>query len=624
METLHPGVYVQEVSSGIRPIEGVSTSTAAFLGKAEKGPLHPAQQVTSFSEFQAAYGGFLNDSYLAHAALQFFNNGGKRLYVVRVAHNPAIAALVLNDRQSTPAKTLTISAINEGEWGNDLDIDIADGTRDPANEFLLRVKRAGVILETFDDLSMDPDATRFVDKVIGAGSQYIAATADPANDSTTAGNSVSGASPATSLSPGQRDLRITIDGDGPHPITLAAPTTTIAEIASAIQNAVRAVTPFRSSTAASAFALFTAATTGGVYTLTSGNNASGKVSSVEVDPSAVAAVLLKLGVANGGTETGGSAVLRPVVGSDYRVGDATTGGAVASVTAGSDGTTPQDADYMTAFGTLDPVSVNIVAVPGIGSKAVVDWGTNYCAQRQDCFFIGDMAASDDTPAEAVTFLNALTVKRSYGAVYFPWVLATDPTGASVDPIRLPPSGYVAGMYAQIDGRRGVWKAPAGTEANLGGATGLAVEITDTQQDGLNPIGVNVIRRFPASGIVIWGARTLATASDPEYLYVPVRRTAIFLEQSILRGIQYAVFEPNDEDLWASLRLNIGAFMLRLFRASAFQGSSPAKAFFVKCDGQTTSQADIDAGVVNIIVGFAPLKPAEFVVLQITQMAGQPS
>jgi phage tail sheath protein FI len=124
--------------------------------------------------------------------------------------------------------------------------------------------------------------------------------------------------------------------------------------------------------------------------------------------------------------------------------------------------------------------------------------------------------------------------------------------------------------------------------------------------------------------VIWGARTLATASDPEYLYVPVRRTAIFLEQSILRGIQYAVFEPNDEDLWASLRLNIGAFMLRLFRASAFQGSSPAKAFFVKCDGQTTSQADIDAGVVNIIVGFAPLKPAEFVVLQITQMAGQPS
>jgi len=178
------------------------------------------------------------------------------------------------------------------------------------------------------------------------------------------------------------------------------------------------------------------------------------------------------------------------------------------------------------------------------------------------------------------------------------------------------------MYARIDARRGVWKAPAGTEANLGGAIGLAANITDTEQDFLNPIGVNVIRSFPASGIVIWGARTLATRSDPEYRYVPVRRTAIFLEQSLYSGIQWSVFEPNDEVLWASLRLNITAFLLLQFRAGAFQGKTPSEAFFVKCDSSTTTQADIDAGIVNILVGFAPLKPAEFVVLRLSQKAGQ--
>jgi phage tail sheath protein FI len=180
------------------------------------------------------------------------------------------------------------------------------------------------------------------------------------------------------------------------------------------------------------------------------------------------------------------------------------------------------------------------------------------------------------------------------------------------------------MYARIDARRGVWKAAAGTEANVGGAVGLIADTTDAQQDFLNPIGVNVIRSFPASGIVIWGARTLATRSDPEYRYVPVRRTAIYLEQSIYNGIQWAVFEPNDEPLWASLRLNIGAFMMLQFRAGAFQGKTPNDAFFVQCDDKTTTQADIDAGVVNIRVGFAPLKPAEFVVLMLSQKVNQPA
>jgi hypothetical protein len=152
--------------------------------------------------------------------------------------------------------------------------------------------------------------------------------------------------------------------------------------------------------------------------------------------------------------------------------------------------------------------------------------------------------------------------------------------------------------------------------------GLAVNLTDVKQGNLNRINVNCIRRFPASGIVSWGARTIT--SDPEYQYVPVRRMAIMLRVSIYNGIQWAVFEPNDEELWSQLRLNIGSFMMTLYRQGAFQGSTPSQAFFVKCDSETTTQDDINLGIVNVLVGFAPLKPAEFVVVKISQKAGQAS
>jgi phage tail sheath protein FI len=229
---------------------------------------------------------------------------------------------------------------------------------------------------------------------------------------------------------------------------------------------------------------------------------------------------------------------------------------------------------------------------------------------------------DDTVAEAQAFRAAITKPNSYGAVYFPWVKSLDPSGVSSQPILLPPVGYIAGLYARIDDNRGVWKAPAGTEASLSGVVGLATDLSDLQQGSLNQIGVNCIRRFATSGIVSWGSRTVA--SDPEYKYVPVRRTAIMLRVSLYYGLQWAVFEPNDEGLWSQIRLNINSFMGTLFRRGAFQGSSPSAAFFVKCDGETTTQADIDLGIVNILVGFAPLKPAEFVIVKISQKAGQSS
>jgi phage tail sheath protein FI len=619
MELLHPGVYIREVSSGVQPIEGVSTSTTGFIGKAQMGPLNTPLLVTSFSEFTSNFGGFLGDSYLAHSALQFFANRGKRLYVVRVARNATVASVTLGDRQAAATASLTLAALSPGAWPDDITVVISNGSLDPANEFKLQLTRPTGIAETFDNLSMNPDAANFVERVVGAGSQLVAATA-LAVDTTVAGTSLSANTAATALPADRRSLVVNVDGDGPQPITLAGPCTSGGEVAAAIQAAVRALTPQRASTAPAAFTGFTAGFAAGVYTLTSGSQ--GKRSSVSVGnaPAGNAAALLKLGTLNSGTEATGAAQLRPAAGTALLSG-APVAGIVTAATVGSDGTTPQDPDYLNGFSAYDNVQdVNILAVPGIGTEPVVDFGTNYCTQRQDCFFVGDMAPTDDTPAEAQAFINSLATKTSYGAVYFPWLKMVDPTGQSATPILVPPSGFITGIYARIDSTRGVFKAPAGTEANVGGAVGLAGLMNDAQQDVLNPIGANLIRFFAASGIVVWGARTLATRSDPEYRYVPVRRLAIFLERSIYNGIQYAVFEPNDEPLWSSLRLNIGAFMMNQFRAGAFQGSTPSQAFFVKCDAETNPQSQIDAGIVTALVGFAPLKPAEFVVIQISQKA----
>ncbi len=889
MERLHPGVYLEEIPSGVRPIEGVSTSNGAFIGNAEMGPLNKAQLVTSLAEFQTNYGGFLNSSFLAHAVFQFFNNGGKKIYIVRVAGaGAAAAAIAIKDRKTVAARTLLVSAANEGAWGNKLSLVITDDKSDPNNAFTMQVlKYRGdlnpplppLVLETFAGLVMDPSSPNFVEKVIAAKSKYITALADTGNQGTadagssrsaplqvgnganllklgvpnggtetfgsapTSGRSVSGATPSTNPAANQRQFMINLDGDGaqlvvigPGPATgadiasaiqtavramtaatparqaayngftctftttynlvsgttgtgsavvvtdaaaqnaagvlklgvanvgvetpgasatsgasvsAAAPSanppadqrkfminldsdgvqevtippapatgadiataiqnavramtansaarqpaytnftctfTTVynlasgttgasssvtvtnslaspisltgpvkflitvngdgpaevtltgamangAAIASAIQTAVQAITPIRTANAA-AFSGFTASYDNGnnasapALVLTSGT--AGPASSVVVTNSVAqnAAGTLHLGISNGGSEITGGAVLRPAnsaqPNTQYSLGVASVTGNISSVVFGADGATPGDLEYKNGLSALDTLrDVNIVCIPGISSPDVVSTGTNYCAQRGDCFFIGDPHLTDVNVDEARTFVNSLTVKSSFGAVYYPWLQMADPTGASTGPVPAPPSGFVAGMYAHIDSTRGVWKAPAGTEANVAGAVGLLADTTDAQQDFLNPIGVNVIRSFPASGIVIWGARTLATLSNPEYRYVPVRRTAIFLEQSIYNGIQYAVFEPNDFGLWASLRMNIGAFMMLQFRAGAFQGKTPSDAFFVKVDETTTTQQDIDAGTVNILVGFAPLKPAEFVVLKLTQKAGQP-
>lgn len=621
MERLHPGVYIEEIPSGVRPIEGVSTSTAAFLGQAEWGAVAHPLLVTSFTDFERHFGGFLLPSYLAHSALNFFNNGGRRLYVVRVAReNCAPARIVGGIPNRQGEATLFVEASSPGVWGNILEVEVEDGTEDPANEFRLVVRhvlRSGQTqTEVFDNLRMRPGVDTFVGTVVSARSRLVKVEVT-GRISEAKGTSISGLEPATELEIEDPSFEIRINNDFVQEVALSGELTTGDLIAKAITERVTDLSPRRPSVSKKAYEDFEAAFSDGVYVLTSGVGGGDSSVVITADGSG-AAELLRLGTSNGGTETTGAAILRPAAntyflqeGSDGKDSD------------GKENGTPAPNDYVRTFPALDSVTdVNMIAVPGIAS--VVSDGSSYCERRKDCFFVGEMPLDHDTREEAVAYVNgpSLTVKSSYAALYFPWATAIDPAGLDPEPIELPPSGFVCGMYARIDSTRGVWKAPAGTEANVAGAVGLVASIGDREQDTLNPIGVNVIRFFPASGIVIWGARTLATRSDPEYRYVPVRRFAIFLEQSIYNGIQWAVFEPNDEDLWASLRLNIGAFMMNLFRAGAFQGDTPSKAFFVKCDAETNPQDQIDAGIVTVLVGFAPLKPAEFVVIRISQKTAE--
>jgi phage tail sheath protein FI len=300
-----------------------------------------------------------------------------------------------------------------------------------------------------------------------------------------------------------------------------------------------------------------------------------------------------------------------------------------SVIPGDNGTLPSQADFRgsqaakTGMYALENVDLfNILCLPDVSDPAVLSEAIAYCTRRR-AFMIIDPPGTTKTLAQAQAWLSANANLRSRNAAaYFPRLRAPDPLMNSV--VRsFPACGAMAGVYARTDAERGVWKAPAGTNATIFGAVGLEVTLTDPENGVLNPLGLNVLRTFPVYGTVSWGARTLrgADALADEYKYVPVRRLALFLEESLYRGTQWAVFEPNDEPLWAQIRLNLGAFMHFLFAQGAFQGRTPREAYFVKCDSETTTQNDIDLGRVNIVVGFAPLKPAEFVIIKIQQIAG---
>lgn len=271
---------------------------------------------------------------------------------------------------------------------------------------------------------------------------------------------------------------------------------------------------------------------------------------------------------------------------------------------------------------LDTVPIfNLLCVPGLVVTSTISDLQTYCVNER-AFLIVDSQLKDNTTSLANGPVGITGSNSMNSAFYFPWVNQFDPVMNLTRPF--PPSGFVAGIYAATDASRGVWKAPAGIDASLTGESGLTTVLTDQQNGNLNVNAVNCLRNFPVYGDVVWGARTLQgnDQAGSQWKYVPIRRFALFLESSLYDGTQWVVFEPNDETLWGQIRLNVGAFMQGLFLQGAFQGTTPQQAYFVKCDAENNPQSSIDQGIVNILVGFAPLFPAEFVVIQIQQMAGQ--
>ncbi|MGA8602142.1 MAG: phage tail sheath C-terminal domain-containing protein [Beijerinckiaceae bacterium] len=296
--------------------------------------------------------------------------------------------------------------------------------------------------------------------------------------------------------------------------------------------------------------------------------------------------------------------------------------------------TPGSADFHAALlsnaiwgadGIVDAIDLfNLVCVPGESDPPTLAALQIHCANRRAFLLIDADAAANVASLREGPPAALVSDAAANAAMFFPRLRAADPTQPG-GPADLPPSGFIAGLFARNDRARGVWTAAAGVDAALAGANGTAIALRDTEIEELNAAAINCIRTLPGGAIVLWGARTLAgrTGSNSDWTYIPVRRFALFLEESIQRGTRWATFEPNGPALWAALRSSVEAFMLDLFRGGALQGATPAQAFFVRCDATTMTQAEIDAGLVNVIIGMAVVRPAEFIIIRIQQRASKP-
>ncbi len=499
----YPGVYIEELPSGVHTITGVATSIAAFVGWAPQGPTDQATLVLSWADFQRQFGGLDSRSLLGYAVNQFFMNGGQQAYIIRLADSTAATASVTI---GAAPKSLIVNAINQGGWANSYQIAIKNSTASPGR-FQLQVLYAPsgatpAVVESFPNLSIStPDSQgRYVVDVLANSSNYVTAsvpsgtTAPPDDAAAQLGSTTAG-----------------VDGTVLSPSTS---TTTAGPFETALQ------------------------------------------------------------------ATGG------------------TGGV----------------NFLSAVDLF-----NLLCIPGEIVTTTLGELDTFCKDNE-AFLIAD---SDPGITDYTKLSSGPGFHGDNSAFYFPWLQAPDPLAGNVTR-NYPPCGFVAGIYASTDANRGVWKAPAGTETALVGISGVTVPLTDQQNGVLNPVAVNCIRSFSAYGTVVWGARTTGGNDEAgsQWKYIPIRRLALFLEVSLYRGTQWVVFEPNDAPLWSQIRLNVGSFMQTLFTQGAFQGTTPQQAYFVKCDSETTTPTDQDNGIVNILVGFAPLKPAEFVIIQIQQIAGQ--
>ncbi len=498
MAYLTPGVYVEEKSSGEKPIAGVGTGTGGFVGIAEKGPIGEAKLITSLTDYKTIFGGYVDGWYMPYAVEQFFKEGGSKCYVIRtVAYGgnlsvkvPATAVPAFVTLQAAGVNVLTVTASSPGTWANGYTVDVTDVANAPSQFNLILKDLDGNTLETHANL----DVSDLTNKPLSSQlkSNYITF----------------------------------------NHLTTARPDV----IAGAV--------------------------------LASGNE-----------------------------------VLTGITVGDF-LGD------------------PVGKNGLVAFDEVD--EVNMIAMPDIhfidtaGETDTVDGiigGVTYCENRKDCFFIGDIP-SGKTPTEAATFkLSTLMVSSSYGAIYYPWIKASF-GGTRID---VPPSGAVMGVISRTDADRGVFKAPAGViDGKLRTAVGIEYPTSHGEQEELNPIGVNVIRNFAGAGNVIWGARTFAAGVDAEWHYINVRRYFMYVEETLDEGTQWVVFEPNTPALWGNVKRNITAFLTNEWRAGALFGNTAEEAFYVKVDAENNPPSVRNLGQLIIEIGIAPVKPAEFVIIRISQ------
>jgi phage tail sheath protein FI len=628
----YPGVYVQEVPSGVHTITGVSTSVGAFIDYFPKGTMNKAVQVLSFADFERTFGGLDTLSEASYAIQQFFLNGGTNAWVVRVAAGTPVASTGTVDNTGGTA-AFTVYAVAEGTWGDDLKLRVDWDTTDPANYFNLYVeeyvtdkdgnKQLGRT-ETWRNLSLDSSETRYLvtvidDEASGSDLIFIDDTAGAVSGTQAQPNgTLSGdLSAYAGLAAGTYAVDLTISGTpGTATMTVTASTgTTLDALRALLESAIRASVP-----ANTLFASATVTVTENRLLVLAGpGDADATVVFSDSGADTTASTLL-LTSAAGATETAA------------RYG----------LTGGNDGSPPDAAALIgdraakSGIYAFEDVDIfNLMCIPRIamvsgdnaidstGAAAVTAVAEAYCEERR-AFLLLDTPNNITEPNDIRSWLSD-NIRDTNAALFYPRVRTPDP----LDEYRLRSvgaSGTVAGLHARIDGSRGVWKAAAGTEASLRNVQALDYPVTDAENGVLNPLAINCIRNFPGIGTVSWGARTLdgADVRGSEWKYIPIRRLALYIEESLRRGIQWAVFEPNDEPLWAQLRLNVGTFMQNLFRQGAFEGATPKDAYFVRCDGDTTTASDRDRGIVNVWVGFAPLKPAEFVVLYLQQKTAEAS